>query len=210
MAKRVLVVSRRWLGGVLLLLALALVVAGWSTGWWSGTAQGTAIVIYDPEGFTAVETRPGSCWTGSLAAPREGAFRCASENVIYDPCFLTAGGTVACPQGDPAQNQSVVLELTDPLPQPPDAWTNPPDRANPSPWFLRLVGGGECGVLTGTRPPEYPLGCQLPQGPEGTLCSLPAALAAKPTRYGVLCGVWDPQHQQLRQPTIYEVEAMWL
>lgn len=210
MAQRIVIVSRRWMWAVLLVLVLALAAASWRAGWWPGTASATEIRIYDPKGFTADETLPGSCWTGSLAAPREGAFRCASGNIIYDPCFLTEHGTVACPQGDPSENRGVLLNLTDPLPQVPDAWTNPPDPSNPSPWFVRLASGGDCGVLTGTRPPEYPLGCTVPGRSEGTVCSLPAALAASPGRYAVLCGAWDPETQQLRQPAVYEVEVMWL
>ena len=209
-SSRIVVISRRW---VWLLLAAAVVAAGlvgWRLGWWPASARATAIYVYDPQGFIAEEQRPGSCWTGSLAAPRAGAFRCASDNVIYDPCFVTAGNAVACPRGNPAENRGVLLLLTDPLPGPPDAWQNPPDPANPSPWFVVLAGGGECGVLTGTRPPEYPLGCALPGGVQGTVCSLPAPLAGDPRLYAVLCGGWDPSSQRLTDPEIRGVEEMWI
>ncbi|BAS28690.1 hypothetical protein [Limnochorda pilosa] len=205
----IVLVSRRRAWGIAAAVVVAAAVAGWRLGWWPGTAGATAIYIYDPAGFTADERLQGSCWTGSLAAPREGAFRCASGNAIFDPCFAM-DGAVACPRGNPAENRGVLLELTEPLPQPPDAWTNPPDPAHPSPWFVRLAGGGECGVLTGTRPPEYPLGCTLPDRPQGVSCSMPAPLAGNPRLYASLCGVWNPSEQRLEGPEVHPVAEMWL
>jgi hypothetical protein len=195
--------ARTWLvAGVVVLLIAAIAIC-----YRTGSVRTTKITIYQPTGFKATEEADGQCWTGSLAAPRAGAYRCAVGNSIFDPCFAT-NGAVACPVGDPAENQGLLIRLTEPLPTPPDAWENPPDPANPSPWDMRLLGGGYCGVLTGTRPPEFPLGCTIPEFPEGALCSMPVPLAHRAGIYATTCGVWNGE--ELLQPRIYFVTRMWL
>ncbi len=199
---------------VLLVAVVVLAVIALATVLSRGGASGerlrpTRIVVYQPTGFKALQTVEGRCWTGSLAAPRAGAFRCMVGNQIHDPCFVLDQG-VACPQGDPARNEGIVLRLTEPLPQPPEAWTNPPDPAHPSPWHLRLAGGGQCGVLTGTRLPDYPIGCQLPEVSQGAVCSPPLPLARSRGVYTLVCGSWDAQSSRVVNLTVYPVEVMWL
>lgn len=169
----------------------------------------TKITIYQPTGFTATERAEGQCWTGSLAAPRAGAFRCSVGNVIHDPCFVT-NGEVACPVGEPAAHEGVLIQLAKPLPAPPLAWENPPDPDHPSPWWVRLAGGGDCGVLTGTRLPDYPLGCRIPAAPEGQVCTMPAPLAETPAAFATTCGVWSDARGQVVDRKVYAVTEMWL
>jgi hypothetical protein len=170
----------------------------------------TRIAVYSPAGFTATVEEAGSCWTGSLAAQRAGAYRCMAGNSIYDPCFAPVDtDAAACPQGDPAANRGILLRLTSPLPQPPEAWQNPPDPAHPVPWYMELAGDGACGMLTGTRLPEFPLGCTVPGGPQSLVCSIPVPLAGKPAQYAALCGVWEGG-VEVRDQRVYLVTAMWL
>lgn len=169
----------------------------------------TRIIIYEPTGFKAIEQAEGQCWTGSLAAPRAGAFRCSVGNAIHDPCFVS-NGQVACPTGDPAVNEGVLIQLSKPLPAPPLAWENPPDPAHPFPWWVRLTGEGSCGVLTGTRLPDYPLGCRIPGAPEGQVCTMPAPLAENPVAFATVCGIWSGTRGQVVDRQVYAVTEMWL
>ena len=205
-ATRITVVRRRTLLVVLLGILLTVVaVSMWMSSGWS-----TVIKIYDPTGFRADEVLSGSCWTGSLAAQRAGAFRCMADNSISDPCFST-NTSVACPMGDPAKNRGVLLNLTEPLPTPPEAWENPPDVDNPQPWYMELSGGGTCGTLTGTRPPDFPMGCTIPQMPETSFyCAFPVPIAGQPGRYATLCGTWEPETAQIIDGQIFNVTEMWL
>ena len=202
---RIRVVRRR----VLIIAGIALLVVVAIIGFrlFSGPVRATKITVYDPTGFKATEEADGQCWTGSLAAPRAGAFRCAVGNEIHDPCFVT-DAAVACPMGDPADNTGLLINLTAPLPEPPDAWENPPDPANPVPWDIRLLGGGFCGALTGTRPPEFPYGCVVPDVSEPTFCSMPVPLAHKSGVYATTCGTWNGQ--EIVPFRIFLVTQMWL
>lgn len=205
-ATRITVVRRRTLLIISLVVLLAIaVIISWKCSGWS-----TIVKVYNPTGFRADEVVPGSCWTGSLAAQRAGAFRCTADNSIYDPCFST-DSSVACPIGEPDKNKGVMLTLTEPLPTPPEAWENPPDLDNPQPWYMELAGGGICGVLTGTRPPDYPLGCTIPNKPQEAFnCSFPMPTAGHPDRYAAVCGTWQPETAQITDEQIYNVTKMWL
>ncbi|MDP9092484.1 MAG: hypothetical protein M3O32_19495, partial [Actinomycetota bacterium] len=87
----------------------------------------------------------GSCWTGSIAVPLPGAYRCLSGNQIYDPCFApineVATGSVAC-VADP-WSPAHILTLTAPLP----AQSATSAR---NPWALELANGARCVAVTGT------------------------------------------------------------
>jgi hypothetical protein len=118
---------------------------------------------------------------------------------------------VACPVDDPAANAGVLIQLTSPLPQPPEAWENDPDPAKPQPWYLKLAGGGVCGVLTGTRPsPDFPLGCSIPSADAPTYCSEPVALEQSDGAYITVCGVFDSETREIINRQAYVVEEMWL
>jgi len=92
------------------------------------------------------DQHPGSCWTGSIAVPVAGAYRCIAGNQIYDPCFapvsVSAVDSVAC-VADPWSAAHVVT-LTSALPK----ITPAPDR-RPF-WALELVNGARCVAVTGT------------------------------------------------------------
>src|ERR1700683_5134218 len=51
----------------------------------------TQIVRFAPALPSGGDTKEGSCWTESIAAPRPGAWRCSVGNSISDPCFTGAG-----------------------------------------------------------------------------------------------------------------------
>jgi hypothetical protein len=92
------------------------------------------------------QSRSGSCWTGSIAAPVAGAYRCTVGNEISDPC-LTAddGQTLVCGADPTTDEAGFQLNLTEPLPEPeplPAAQTSGPkltlkalqNAAYPSEW----------------------------------------------------------------------------
>jgi hypothetical protein len=86
-------------------------------------------------------SRPGSCWTGSIAAPVRGAYRCLAGNDILDPCFAASTPDVRCYASPWAK--ALVLRLTKPLPRRPIA-------GHPRYWALALANGAHCVALTGT------------------------------------------------------------
>jgi hypothetical protein len=192
---------------VFIAAALLVVVATYV---WKTSDQSTRIVIYNPAGFDATEEVSGNCFTGSIAAQRAGAFRCMADNSIYDPSFVTNNNAVAAPVGDPDKNEGVLIKLTEPLLQPPEAWENPPDPANPKPWYVQLTGGGVCGVLTGTRPPDFPLGCTIPSVTESAYCMQPVPVAQRPTVYSTICGTYDESTRDIVNQKAYLIEEMWL
>jgi hypothetical protein len=87
----------------------------------------------------------GSCWTGSIAVPLPGVYRCLADNQIYDPCFAAINevttSTVAC-VADP-WTPAHILTLTQPLPP------EPPTSAR-NPWALELANNARCVAVAGT------------------------------------------------------------
>lgn len=109
----------------------------------------TAVATWEPSGFVATDIESGSCWTGSIAAPRAGAYQCSAGNAIHDHCLVVSGAQqVACPIGAPAHKQGVLLNLTQALPTD-GASTGRPSAAHP--WAFTLQGGGTCGAMTQAR-----------------------------------------------------------
>ena len=92
------------------------------------------------------DQHPGSCWTGSIAVPVAGAYRCIAGNQIYDPCFapgaVTPARSVAC-VSDPWSPAHVVT-LTAALPK-----ITPAPDLRPF-WALELADGAHCVAVTGT------------------------------------------------------------
>jgi hypothetical protein len=88
----------------------------------------------------------GSCWTGSIAVPSPGVYRCMAGNEIFDPCFADTTqpqrDTVACVQ-DPWSPAHVVT-LTAPLPSSTAA------GQTRTPWALELANHARCVAVTGT------------------------------------------------------------
>lgn len=92
----------------------------------------------------------GSCWTGSIAVDDSHAWRCASGNAVYDPCFAAYSyrpAEVVCL--DSPWSRVVLLHLTKQLPTSRgNAMTN---KSEPSAnWALELSNGDHCVIGTGT------------------------------------------------------------
>ena len=118
-------------------------------------ATQTQTSIYSPftasgESATHVKsTVRGHCFTGSLAVNHQDAWRCLSGNLIYDPCFSSAGaaGIVLCPASGPWGSSAIEIKLTEKLP------SNLGNKGKPStsglPWALMTVAGWKCKLATG-------------------------------------------------------------
>src|ERR1017187_1165279 len=104
-------------------LVAAMTAAAFGTGA-AAAGQPTELSVYEP--FSAsgtptvrvTNTVRGHCWTGSLAAAREDAWRCMSGNLIYDPCFSSASarGIVLCPATGAWSSAAIEIRLTQSLP----------------------------------------------------------------------------------------------
>jgi hypothetical protein len=90
-----------------------------------------------------------SCWTNSIASPRDDAFRCMTGNLIHDPCFplqrpedVPPMGVMVCPHDPRVASDDVgfVYDLSQ-LPS--------PQSARDSAWFM-VVDGSPCFMVTGT------------------------------------------------------------
>jgi hypothetical protein len=91
----------------------------------------------------------GSCWTSSIAdSADQEAWRCMSDNGIYDPCFAPSESAnltqVACFESPWSGAQ--LLDLTQPLSYSSSDTTN---GGISLPWFMQLANGDRCGLITG-------------------------------------------------------------
>jgi hypothetical protein len=102
----------------------------------------TEVVVYEP-GPPAGEPQEGSCWAGSLAVWREGAWRCMVGDAIYDPCFAS-DDAVICGASPTGATDSFALTLTEPLPEP-EAFPDAEGHA----WLVELPDGAVCEFATG-------------------------------------------------------------
>lgn len=93
--------------------------------------------------------KSGKCFSGSVAAPRQDAFRCMVENSIYDPCFSIVGkpGFVYCQNGV-QESTGFLIKLTEALPK----TTLSKDIKDTWSWYVVLKDGTTCSPFTGTRP----------------------------------------------------------
>ena len=137
----------------LLVVVLSLVAATAATAATAGTS--TSVSIYTP--FTAsgkpagqvTKTVSGSCFTGSISVDHQGAWRCMSGNLLYDPCFSStkAKGIVLCPAPGPWTDSTVEIKLTKGLP------TKSANKGKPStsgsPWAIVTTSGWKCEFITG-------------------------------------------------------------
>jgi len=105
----------------------------------------TQVIMFQP---AVPKGRPldGSCWTGSIATDRPGAWRCSVGNGIYDPCFsVTAAPDLVVCQSSPFTKHEVALKLTKPLPTPQKT------VCKDCVWALELADGATCTIAgTGT------------------------------------------------------------
>jgi hypothetical protein len=92
-------------------------------------------------------SKRGYCWTGSLAAVRDDAWRCFVGNFIFDPCFSSAQdpGVVICP--NPSLSGGIKILLTRGLPRR-DADQGLPSLFN-DPWNIELTDGRHCTFSSG-------------------------------------------------------------
>jgi hypothetical protein len=108
---------------------------------------------FDPGGAPAAGVtahRSGSCFTSSITVSSRSAYRCLggrAGNQLLDPCFVVPGRhdrAVDC-YADPWHGP-VRLHLSKALPKP-----GAPLKID-DPWAMRLVGGTDCVIATGTAP----------------------------------------------------------
>jgi hypothetical protein len=95
-------------------------------------------------------TLKGSCYSESLAADRDDAYRCISGNFLYDPCFSAPvavhakKGIVVCPVA-PWTNSGVEVKLTKRFPKN----TLPKPSTRGLPWAIETVSGCKAPLDTG-------------------------------------------------------------
>ncbi|MBV8806281.1 MAG: hypothetical protein JO042_14585 [Sinobacteraceae bacterium] len=104
-------------------------------------------VFYAFPGVFPTISRSGYCWTGSLTANRNDAWRCFVGNLIYDPCFSSdqMPGAVICP--NPWLTGGIEIQLTQSLPS--QLGNNPPPSTNGEPWNIQLTNGQHCTLVSG-------------------------------------------------------------
>jgi hypothetical protein len=117
------------------------------------TSESTQVIVFHPEGVPTQE-RTGSCWSTSEVLNRVDAWRCISDNSIYDPCFSIPGNNqaVRCDTSPLSDSKGFILNLTE----------SKPARGTVSPiksaWAFELTDGTKCifvggatGVFEGKR-----------------------------------------------------------
>ena len=139
---------------VLLICAAALALPGAASA--GGGSVVTVFAAYTGAGKPTLPVRGarGYCWTGSIAAPRRGAWRCFVGNDIHDPCFSSAraAAVVVCP--NPQLTLATEIHLTRPLPRSMANHAAPGPRSRP--WLVELgasrvagTTGARCEIVTG-------------------------------------------------------------
>jgi polar amino acid transport system substrate-binding protein len=111
----------------------------------------TEVIKFVPKEVPAGETKQGSCWTSSLAASREDAWRCTvGENEIHDPCFVVpnAPDTLVCDVNPITKEAGFGLKLTKPLPNP-DVPAEVKASYEKNGWAVLLADGTACYFATG-------------------------------------------------------------
>lgn len=107
----------------------------------------TKVIHYTPAMPSSVgeDIKSGYCWTSSLSAPREGAWRCMVNNEIFDPCFSVGSGEFVLCGADPSiGNQGFLVKLTKPLPTAEVA----SGKSNNG-WMIQLADGSFWRFMTG-------------------------------------------------------------
>lgn len=147
--------GKRWLGlGLALVgLCLALLLGMLPFGGYTPLAKALArvqptLVTYFYPSSEVQAKASGYCWIGSLAASRSDAWRCATGNIIYDPCFepvaSRSGSLVICDPNPASGRKGIQVNLNQPLPRA-EAFKGPGTHA----WLLVLANGSFCSFLTG-------------------------------------------------------------
>lgn len=110
----------------------------------SAAPTSTEVLHYVPRDVPRNE-KAGVCWTNSIAAPREGAWRCMAGNEIFDPCFAF-GPAVVCGVNPAADQQGFRLVLDRPL-----LSTLAVSAEADTGWLIQLADGTICNRATGAR-----------------------------------------------------------
>jgi hypothetical protein len=156
----------------------------------SNSPAATMLVTYHPTHMRVARVLHGSCWTGSIAAPRRDAFRCMVGNDIYDPCFEQNARRVACPT-DVRADRGIAVDVSS-LPQNP---VNAPASA----WAMELQNNASCGAITGAGIAGYPYGCTGP-----LMCTAPHEIHSS---YVVTC---IPENAKgAGHARVYRVTRIW-
>jgi hypothetical protein len=100
--------------------------------------------------ITVTKTVGGHCFSGSIQADRNDAWRCLSKNLLYDPCFSSskAGGIVLCPV-EAWRRSGVKIILNRRLPT--KAGNSRAPSTNVRPWAIQTMSSVKC-VLEGMGP----------------------------------------------------------
>jgi hypothetical protein len=107
-------------------------------------SESTQVIIFHPRSVPSQE-RTGSCWSTSNVLNRVDAWRCTSDNTIYDPCFSSPENSqvVICDTSPLTDSTGFKLNLTGSLPV----------RGTVSPvtsaWVFELADGTNCSFLGG-------------------------------------------------------------
>jgi hypothetical protein len=121
-----------------------------------GASQKTSARVYRAYASTGspaihvTKTVKGSCFTGSIEANRNDAWRCTSGTALFDPCFSSskATGIVICVPV-PWKRSGVELKLTRLLPTGSGSKRTPSTKGQP--WGIETTSGLRC-VLEGMGP----------------------------------------------------------
>jgi hypothetical protein len=95
-----------------------------------------------------LRTVNGTCFATSIAVAVQGAYRCMSDNYIYDPCFASDSGSqteLACAETPWAG--VTLMKVTSALPSGAIGEENP----IAFPWAIQLANGQRCVVGTGAN-----------------------------------------------------------
>ena len=121
---------------------------------WSITAFAvdTEVSLYQPmmnaktQSPAIVAKRVGQCAQQSELIKREDAWRCISENKVFDPCFIQPDGShlhAVCPTS-PWVNQAVEITVSSPLD---NKQYQALDMSRTFPWAIELTTGEKCQAI---------------------------------------------------------------
>ncbi len=139
-----------------LIVAASVALTAFVPGSVAAAATQTSARIYrafTSSGASAIsitKTVRGHCFSGSLQADRNDAWRCLSKNLLYDPCFSSskARGIVLCPAAA-WRRSGVKIVLTKGLPV--KSGNTRPPSTKVAPWAMQTMSSINC-VLEGMGP----------------------------------------------------------
>lgn len=103
----------------------------------------TKVINFRPD--VPSTSQNGTCFTNSVIAPVEDAWRCSVGNQIYDPCIIaTDGKSLVCGEDPSKKLPGFVLTLVSPLPTPDISV-----EAVNNPWIVELASGRLCSFAQG-------------------------------------------------------------